>query len=107
VSYSIVYYSEQVQQDVLDLPNTLLARYIALTARMIEYGPNLGLPHTDALGGGLFELRLKGGEGIARVMYCLMIEREILVLHVFVKKTQKTPLKELRIAKQRMKESKK
>ncbi|MFN5492266.1 MAG: type II toxin-antitoxin system RelE/ParE family toxin [Burkholderiales bacterium] len=105
--YSIIYYSDQVQEDVLALPDTLQARYIGLTARMIEHGPNLGLPHTDALGGGLFELRLKGAEGIARVMYCLMIERQILVLHVFVKKTQKTPPRELGIARQRMKEFKK
>jgi len=107
VTYSIIYYSDQVQEELMALPDTLQARYIGLTARMIEHGPNLGLPHTDALGGGLFELRLKGAEGIARVMYCLMIQREILVLHVFVKKTQKTPLKELRIARQRMKEFKK
>jgi len=107
VIYSIIYYSDQVQEDVLALPDTLQARYIGLTARMIEHGPNLGLPHTDALGGGLFELRLKGAEGIARVMYCLMIERQILVLHVFVRKTQKTPPRELRIARQRMKEFKK
>jgi phage-related protein len=107
VAYSIIYYSDQVQEDVLALPDTLQARYIGLTARMIEHGPNLGLPHTDALGGGLFELRLKGAEGIARVIYCLMIERQIMVLHVFVKKTQKTPLRELRIARQRMKEFKK
>jgi phage-related protein len=107
VTYSIIYYSDQVQEDVLALPDTLQARYIGLTARMIEHGPNLGLPHTDALGGGLFELRLKGVEGIARVMYCLMIERQILVLHVFVKKTQKTPPRELGIARQRMKEFKK
>ena len=105
--YSIIYYSDQVQEDVLALPDTLQARYIGLTARMIEHGPNLGLPHTDALGGGLFELRLKGAEGIARVMYCLMIERQILVLHVFVRKTHKTPPRELRIARQRMKEFKK
>jgi phage-related protein len=107
VTYSIIYYSDQVQEDVLALPDTLQARYIGLTARMIEHGPNLGLPHTDALGGGLFELRLKGAEGIAQVMYCLMIERQILVLHVFVKKTQKTPPRELGIARQRMKEFKK
>ena len=107
MTYSIIYYSDQVQEDVLALPDTLQARYIGLTARMIEHGPNLGLPHTDALGGGLFELRLKGAEGIARVMYCLMIERQILVLHVFVKKTQKTLPRELRIARQRMKEFKK
>jgi hypothetical protein len=53
--YSITYYSREVQDDILNLPVTLQARYIALTDRMIEYGPNLGLPHTDAFGGGLFD----------------------------------------------------
>ena len=38
--YSIIYYSDQVQEDVLALPDTLQARYIGLTARMIEHGPN-------------------------------------------------------------------
>ena len=88
------------------LPVTLQARYIALTDRMIEYGPNLGLPHTDAFGGGLFELRLKGAEGIARVFFCTMVEQEIVMLHSFMKKTQKTPEKELKLAKKRMKELK-
>lgn len=52
---------------MMHLPVTLQARYICLTERMIEYGPNLGLPHTDVFGGGLFALRLKGAEGIARL----------------------------------------
>ena len=104
--YSITYYSREVQEDILNLPVTLQARYIALTDRMIEYGPNLGLPHTDAFGGGLFELRLKGAEGIARVFFCTMVEQEIIMLHSFIKKTQKTPLKEIKLAKQRMKELK-
>jgi len=91
----------------LNLPATLQARYIGLAQRMIEYGPNLGLPHTDAFGGGLFELRLKGAEGIARVFFCTLVEREILMLHSFIKKTQKTPEKELRLARQRMKERRK
>ena len=56
----------------MNLPVTLQARYIGLTDRMMEHGPNLGLPHTDAFGGGLFELRLKGAEGIARVFFCLI-----------------------------------
>ena len=91
----------------MNLPVTLQARYIGLTDRMIEYGPNLGLPHTDAFGGGLFELRLKSGEGIARVFFCTMVRQEIVMLHSFIKKTQKTPEKELKLAKQRMKELKK
>jgi len=104
--YSITYYSREVQEDILNLPVTLQARYVALTDRMIEYGPNLGLPHTDAFGGGLFELRLKGAEGIARVFFCTMVEQEIVMLHSFMKKTQKTPEKELKLAKKRIKELK-
>lgn len=91
----------------MSLPATLQARYIGLTARMIEYGPNLGLPHTDAFGGGLFELRIKGVEGIARVFFCTMVKQEIVMLHSFIKKTQKTPEKELKVARLRMKELKK
>jgi len=107
MAYSIIYYSQEVQEDIMNLPVTLQARYIGLTDRMIEYGPNLGLPHTDAFGGGLFELRLKGAEGIARVFFCTTVGQEIVILHSFIKKTQKTPKKELKLAKQRMKELKK
>lgn len=91
----------------MNLPDTLQARYIGMTTRMIEYGPNLGLPHTDSFGGGLFELRLKGAEGIARVFFCTMVVQEIVILHSFINKTQKAPEKELKIAKTRMKERKK
>ncbi len=90
----------------MTLPATLKARYIGLTNRTLEFGPHLGLPHTDAFGGGLFELRLKGAEGIARVFFCTMVEQEIVMLHSFMKKTQKTPEKELKLAKKRMKEIK-
>ncbi len=62
MDYRIRYYSLEVQEDVMALPVTLQARYINLTRRMMEFGPNLGLPHTEAFGGGLFELRLKGEE---------------------------------------------
>jgi len=83
------------------------SRHINLTRRMTEFGPNLGpLPHTDAFGGGLFELRLKGAEGIARVFFCTLIDKDIVMLHCFVKKSQKTPAKELNIARNRLQEIK-
>jgi phage-related protein len=53
---------------------------------------------------GLFELRIKGAEGIARVFYCTVVDRRIVILHQFVKKTDRTPHKELEIARRRMKE---
>jgi phage-related protein len=106
MSYTIVYYSEELQAEIMSLPATLQARYIGLTARMMEYGANLGQPHTEAFGNGLFELRLKGSEGIARVFYCTLVGRQIVMLHCFVRKSQKTPVKERKIAEKRMKEVK-
>jgi phage-related protein len=73
---------------------------------MIVLGPNLGDPHTKALGDGLFELRLKATEGIARVFYCTLAGRRIVMLHGFIKRSRKTPLRELNTAKSRMKEVK-
>ncbi|HLT99008.1 MAG TPA: type II toxin-antitoxin system RelE/ParE family toxin [Burkholderiaceae bacterium] len=104
--YTIHYYSEAVQTDIMALPATLQARYISLTDRMQAYGPNLGEPHTKPFGGGLFELRLKGADGIARVFYCTLVGRRVVMLHSFIKKSDKTPLAELRIAASRLKEVK-
>ena len=106
MEYSITYYSERVQDEILALPDTLAARYVVLTRRMVALGPNLGEPHTKAFGDGLFELRLKGAEGIARVFFCTLVGRRIVMLHSFIKKTNKTPQRELEIAESRLKEIK-
>ena len=106
VDYSISYYSASVQTEILNLPDTLAARYVVLTRRMLALGPNLGEPHTKAFGDGLFELRLKGAEGIARVFYGTLVSRSIVILHSFIKKSQKTPRRELEIAERRLKEVK-
>ncbi len=106
MDYIITYYSTEVEESILALPTPLLARYLSLTDRMMQCGANLGEPHTQAFGGGLFELRLKGAEGIARVFYCTLLGRRIVMLHSFVKKSQKTPPYERKIAQARMKEVK-
>ncbi|POZ51887.1 type II toxin-antitoxin system RelE/ParE family toxin [Methylovulum psychrotolerans] len=106
MDYTIDFYNTRVEDDILALPPALLARYFNLADRMIVYGANLGEPHSKALGNGLFELRIKGVEGIARVFYCTLVNRRIVMLHSFVKKTQKTPVHELRIAESRLKEIK-
>lgn len=106
MDYTIAYYSDAVQAAILDLPDTLAARYIVLTRRMIVLGPNLGAPHTKAFGNGLLELRLKGAEGIALVFFCTLIGKRIVMLHSFIKKSDKTPLRERELAEARMKEVK-
>ena len=85
MDYTIAYYSDAVQDEILNLPDTLAARYIVLTRRMEVLGPNLGVPHTKAFGEGLFELRLKGAEGIARVFFCTLVGRRIVILHSFIR----------------------
>jgi phage-related protein len=95
-----------VQEEILNLPDTLAARYVVLTRRMAALGPNLGEPHTKAIGEGLFELRLKGAEGIARVFFCTLIGKRIIMLHSCVKKSAKTPSRDREIAELRMKEVK-
>lgn len=76
MDYTIAYYSETVQNQIAELPDMLAARYVVLTRRMVALGPNLGEPHTKAFGDGLFELRLKAAEGIARVSFVPSLESD-------------------------------
>jgi phage-related protein len=87
---------------VLNLPAGIAADYLRLVDTMEVFGANLRMPHSRAMGDGLFELRPKGAEGIGRVFYCTQMKKQIVVLHSFVKKTQETPPAELKIARKRL-----
>ncbi len=65
------------------------------------------MPHTKAMGNGLFELRISGKRNIARTFYCCLKEKRIIILHAFMKKSQKTPNQELNIARKLLKEVRK
>ena len=104
MAWTVSFYNQRVEDNVLALPAGLVARFLRYAERMEAFGPDLGMPHTRAVGGGLFELRLKAAEGIARVFYCTVVDRRIVVLHQFVKKTAKTPARELQIARRRMRD---
>ena len=106
MKFEIAYYSDILQRDILRFPPGIRARYFLLTDRMEKFGPNLGMPHTRAMGNGLFELRLRAKEGIARVFFCTIVNRKIVMLHSFVKKSQQTPKRDLDIAIQRMRKIK-
>jgi len=97
-------YNERVKQQVMALPAGILADYIHLTDLMQNHGANLYRPHSRAMGGGLFELRPKGKEGIGRVFYCTQIGQAIVILHSLVKKTNTTPAADLQLAGKRLKE---
>ena len=104
MAWSVTFFNDRVEADIRALPAGFVARFIRYAERMELFGPDLGMPHTRSMGGGLFELRIKAAEGIARVFYCTVIDRRIVFLHSFVKKAEKTPPKELEVARRRMKE---
>ena len=62
------------------------------------------MPYVRHLDGKLWEIRLTGKAGIARAIYAAASRRRLVVLHAFVKKTEKTPRRALDIARRRARE---
>jgi phage-related protein len=104
VAFEIEYFHERVLSEIQSWPVDVLADYARLVELLAEHGPDLRLPHSRALGEGLFELRPRGRSGIGRAFYCFVIARRIVVVHAFIKKSQQTPDKELKLARKRAKE---
>ncbi len=102
--WKITFYSARVEAQTLRFPSGILANFLHIAEMIEELGPNLGRPYVASLGSGLYEIRAKGKEGIGRSVYCMAKGQEIVILHSFIKKSQKTSKKDLDLAKKRMKE---
>ena len=102
--WEIQYYSETVRQDIVAWPVGIRAMYARITERMQVFGPHLGMPFTRPLGEGLFEVRARGKEGIGRAVFCTATGQTIMILHAFIKKTQKVPQRDLELARRRLRE---
>ena len=87
------------------LPAELKARFLRVAELLENFGPQkVGLPHVRPLESKLWEMRMSGKEGIARAVYVAASGKRLIVLHVFVKKTQKTPRPAIETALARLKE---
>ena len=106
MAFEIEYFHERVLAEIESWPVDVLADFAWLVELLAEYGPSLRLPHSRAFGDGLFELRPRGRAGIGRAFYCFMLRKRVVVLHAFIKKTQQTPDRELKLARKRLKELK-
>jgi phage-related protein len=104
MNFQILFFATSVLALIEKWPVGIYASFVRIAEQMAVSGPNLGMPYTKAMGEGLFEIRARGSEGIGRAFFCCMKGKRIVILHGFVKKTQATPIKEIRLAKQRMKE---
>nr|WP_320013290.1 type II toxin-antitoxin system RelE/ParE family toxin [uncultured Desulfobulbus sp.] len=104
MNWHVTFYNDKVEQATLSFPPGILANFLHLAEMIEEFGPALGLPYSKSLGDGLFEIRAKGKE--RKILFLYRKGKEVIILHSFIKKTQKTPKNELATARKRLKEVK-
>lgn len=99
----IAYTKRNGQVPMDDFLNTLNPKQEAKVLRSIqlleEFGPSMGMPHVKFLGDGIYELRTQLASDIFRTTLFHYQDQQIVLLHGFKKKTQKTPPREIRKAK--------
>ena len=102
--WKITFFSPKVEQETLALPKGVLASFLRVAELIREFGPAIGRPHTAPLGGGLFEIRAKGREGISRSVFCTLKGQEIVILITVIKKGNTIPARHMETARKRMTE---
>lgn len=94
-----------VDKELEALPADMRARFVRISEMIAAVGlERVGAPHIKHLTGPIWEMRMKGKDGISRALYVTVRDKRVVVVRVFVKKTQKTPRREIDLALQRAKE---
>jgi phage-related protein len=92
------------ERELKALPADMQAHFLYVSEMLVELGPQrVGEPHVRHLRDKLWEMRLRGRDGIARAIYFAATGRRLVVVRVIVKKTERTPPREIEIALSRMK----
>ena len=105
MNWTVEVLNETVAAEIRSLPPDLHARLLRISLQIEQAGlETMREPHVKHLEDKLWEMRLTGRDGIARALYVTWIGRRVVVLRVFVKKTQKTPKSEIDMALRRAKE---
>jgi len=104
LSWTVETLNETVDAEVETLPEDMRARLARIALLIEEKGlERVGGPHVKHIEGRLWEMRMKGKSGISRALYVAHPGQRIVILRVFVKKTDKTPRHEIDLALSRMK----
>ena len=106
MAWKITFYNAKVENQTLAFPKGILANFLHIAEMIEEFGPIIGMPYIGSMKAGLYENRSKGKEGIGRSLFCTLKGQEIVILNSFIKKSQKTPKKDIDLARKRMKEVK-
>ena len=108
MTWTVETLNETVNEELAALPADMRARFVRISELIEAVGlPQVGKPHVDHIRGAIWEIRLKGKAGIARALYVTVHPQRVIIVRVFVKKTQQTPNSEIDIALERAKELKK
>lgn len=91
--------TEPAKDFIMSLDNKMRAKIISLIEMLANNGYSLREPYSKHLADGIFELRAKAGTDISRVLYFFVVGKKIVITNGFIKKTRKTPKKELELAK--------
>ncbi|HVL68606.1 MAG TPA: type II toxin-antitoxin system RelE/ParE family toxin [Vicinamibacterales bacterium] len=107
MAWTVETLNETVDVELAELPPDMRARLVRISELIESVGlPNVKEPHVRHIRGQLWEIRLKGKAGIARALYVTAKEQRVVIVRVFIKKTEKTPTGEIDLALQRAKELK-
>ena len=105
MAWTIEFLNAEVRAELDVLPVDIRASFERIARLVQAFGlEHVHEPYIKHLDGQLWEMRLKGKDGIARALYVTAIGRRVIVVRVFVKKTQKTPPREIKLAAKRAKE---
>ena len=107
VAWTIEPLNARVERELLALPDDMQARFLRIAEMLVEFGPQgVGMPLVRPLGSKLWEIRISGRAGIGRAIYVAAGGQRLVVLHAFVKKTERTPRQAIEMPLKRMKEVK-
>ena len=100
--WSVSVLNSTVENELEALPAEMRASFARIAFLIEEFGlPRVGMPHVRHLQDKLWEMRLKGRGGVSRALYVAVSGERVVVVRAFIKKTQKTPAKEIRLALER------
>lgn len=98
----IIIFHRLVETTLYKLEKKTISKVLRTIDLLELFGNRLGMPHSKKIFSNFYELRIRGVQEI-RIFY-IFRNRKILLLHLFVKKTQKTPFREITLAQERIKQ---
>lgn len=105
MNWRVEYLDERVKAAFDEMPDDIRAAFRRIVEMIGSYGlERMREPYVKHLEGPVWEMRMKGRDGIARAAYVTATGRRVVVVHVFPKKTQRTPRREIETALRRAKE---